>query len=146
MKRYLALLALFVATASFATTGSIQKSKSPGSNGWAGYVSQASISLGYNDFPSGTHTYTITSVSWQWSQYNNGGTTAKVELCYSLPGSGTVGNCQDITSTQSGSTLNFNSLPFGPLSGFYFRHTLTGGTYPAAAPLTPDAITVNYSY
>lgn len=85
----------------------------------------------------------VTLVSYQWAPYTNGRTIEFVELCYSQPYSSIIGYCQNISASQTGTTLNYNG--FSARGKFWIRHTLTGGTYPAFSSTT-DTVTVNYHY
>lgn len=86
---------------------------------------------------------TVTSVNYTWSRYNNGNTSEFVQLCYSPQFSSVIGNCVDISASQTGTSTAHAGL--NARGQFWIRHTLTGGTSPAFSTAS-DHVTVNYSY
>ena len=86
---------------------------------------------------------TVTSVNYTWTPCNNGNTSELVWLCYSPQYSSTIGDCVDISASQSGTVTHHAG--FNARGQFWIRHTISGGSYPAIST-SSDHVTVNYSY
>ncbi len=83
----------------------------------------------------------VTSVSWNWTGYENGNTSRLVQICYSTKYSMALVGCQNISRSPQGSINAFNGLDAS--SRFWIRHQLFEGSYPAMS-YTSDTITVMY--
>ena len=148
MRKLVILVSLMVSAQAFAATGSITKSATPGNiYGTEPAASSSRFSVISVNFPAGTLNLkkTITSVQCSWQHYRSG-TTDKVELCYDRPYQTGQQYCFPITASQTGVSTSFNSQPFDIGSSFSIRHTVSGTQSPKMPSLTPDSITINYSY
>ena len=149
MKQPVALgIALFVSSSAFAVTGiPITKQLQAQIITVNGTTSLKSASVAHADVSySGSGTKTLTSVTYNLVAYPPNGGTETVEICYSKPYSATIGTCQSVAPGTSGTITAFNSQPFGAAAAVWVRHRVTGGTFPASAPATPDTITINWQY
>lgn len=136
-----------IATPSFATTASFTKQKNPGYISIAGLNGTSRFGTLSGDFPTGTlnKTKTITSLQYVYGTYLNG-STQTIQICLTKAYSSVYEVCQDITSSTSGTASIFTGKVISAGKDIHVIHTLSGGTYPAAAPTTQDQITVTFSY
>lgn len=143
MKNLFALLLtslLLSSSISYAATGSWNKSTNHYTIYFSGDFATMPFSPPAGVPNSGT---VVTTIEYTWTNYGSGRTSEIVELCFSARASGIIGDCINISASQSG-IVNYYAGK-SARDSWYIRHTITGGTYPTTV-FTADTVKVNYTY